>query len=210
MIDINLLPKVERKRVEIKWLSLLAIILFIGALVLFAFVYIGKTSEVTSKKKELQQVKDRVTIIEEQIAELKVIAEKVQALDEEHKKLEEQKKVLNEFLSTRLVWSDIIANITSLIPQDKVWLTNLSLRKDDIRIQGIALENKDVAQMMVNLKASPYLSDVDLQEVSKAEIGNNVVREFIIVSSAIEAPAGREIVVSPPERAQEGGGGPEE
>ena len=72
----------------------------------------------------------------------------------------------NRFAPVRLL--DVM---TQVIVPKRMWFTSLSTKGKTVKISGIALDNKTVADFMVRLEKTGLFSDVDLKTLKKHEVG---------------------------------------
>jgi type IV pilus assembly protein PilN len=61
-----------------------------------------------------------------------------------------------------------------------MWFTNMESRQKSVRIAGIALDNKTVADFMVRLEKSGLFSDVDLKTLKQRKVGKSNLKSFQI------------------------------
>lgn len=69
-----------------------------------------------------------------------------------------------------------------LVP-DKMWLTNLQYFKNRVNLKGIALDNKTVADFMINIEKSGFFNIVNLNQTAQVKIGSKLdLKKFEIVN----------------------------
>ena len=190
MIEINLLPENLRKKREISvgvsWeavrnaaLVLLAVfILFQALLQLFIFIDIFR----------LQQLNKTYLIISPQKKEIDDLKEKI----EKYKLLE---NMFSRLLSQRLVMSDNL-NVISDVLTGGVWLSELSLSRNSIEIQGSCISpsaqelsqiNKFLGALKENKKISQGLSSLELISVQRRKMGKFEVVDFVIAPKGADS-----------------------
>jgi type IV pilus assembly protein PilN len=78
--------------------------------------------------------------------------------------------------------------IASTIPIDRLWITNLSLKGNNLNIKGVAMDNHTVALFMRRLEASKLFQIVNLTNVHRQLQAkkNNPQEELMIFDLNIE------------------------
>ncbi len=81
--------------------------------------------------------------------------------------------------------------LSTILPVDQLWLTNLKETGTDIRIDGISLSNEILAEYMKHLENSPIFNQVDLIHSTQSVYKAMKVKNFaLIVRTKPPAPAG--------------------
>ena len=196
MIRINLLPfraarKKEniRKQVSVFFLCLLLVLIVLG----WVHFYLGSkqtrlTTDVADTKKELALYKQKNE-------EIKEIRQKLQ-------ELEMRQKVIQDLENKRFEPVHILDELAGKIVAERMWLTRLTINANQMDVDGIALDNKTVADFIDNLEQLPELEEqqkvmyerVRLNRLQQEEIRNIAMKKFEI--SAIKAAAAPEAVSS--------------
>jgi type IV pilus assembly protein PilN len=193
MIRINLLPfraarKKEniRKQVSIFFLCLLLVIIVLG----WVHFYLGNkqtrlTTNVADTKKELALYKQKNE-------EIKEIRQKLQDL-------EMRQKVIQDLEKKRFEPVHILDELAGKIVAERMWLTRLNVSGNQMDVDGIALDNKTVADFMDKLEGLSELNDqktpmyekVRLNRLQQEEIRNLAMKRFEI--SALKQVAPEEV-----------------
>ena len=161
MIKVNLLPVREWKRreqarqqVSVFFLSLIFLVL-LGVAATIALQ--GKLITLRKEAENLNQQKARLAYVNKAIndAENKrtAITEKFQAIENLQK--------------GRTMAIEVLDEVASNIPIDRLWLTNLSLKGDSLNLKGSAMDNHTVALFMRRLQASKMFKSVDLTDIQR-------------------------------------------
>lgn len=194
MIRINLLPfraarKKEniRKQVSVFFLCLLLVLIVLG----WVHFYLGSkqtrlTTDVADTKKEL-------ALYEQKNEEIKEIRKKLQ-------ELEMRQNVIQDLEKKRFEPVHILDELAGKIVAERMWLTRLTINANQMDLDGIALDNKTVADFIDNLEKLPEFDEpqkvmyerVRLNRLQQEEIRNLAMKKFEI--SAIKAAAASEAV----------------
>lgn len=194
MIRINLLPfraarKKEniRKQVSVFFLCLLLVLIVLG----WVHFYLGSkqtrlTTDVADTKKEL-------ALYEQKNEEIKEIRKKLQ-------ELEMRQNVIQDLEKKRFEPVHILDELAGKIVAERMWLTRLTINANQMDLDGIALDNKTVADFIDNLEKLPEFDKqqkvmyerVRLNRLQQEEIRNLAMKKFEI--SAIKAAAASEAV----------------
>lgn len=192
MIRINLLPfRIERKKENVRRqvsLFLLSLILVLVVLVYYNFFLASKVSKlndnISNTKAELQRYNE----INKEIARIK------NNLETLRKKL----AVIEKLEADRHAPVRLMDTMTQVLMAKRMWFTKLDVRETTIDIQGIALDNKTVADFMVRLQNCGLFSNVNLKTLRRQEVQKSNLKGFHI--SCTKAPPQIQKAESKPER----------
>ena len=172
MIRINLLPfraarKKEniRRQVSIFFLCLLLVVIVLG----WVHFYLGSkqknlTTNVADTKKELALYKKKN-------AEIKEIRKKLEDL-------EKRQNVIQDLEKQRFEPVHIMDELTGKIVTERMWLTRLNITGGQMEVDGIALDNKTVADFIDNLEGLPKLNEKEMPMYEKVRL-NRLKQEEI-------------------------------
>jgi type IV pilus assembly protein PilN len=175
MIRINLLPfRTARKKENIRrQLS----VFFVSLILLLAAVFTGhwyltnKVSGLEAKLASTQAELDKYNQINQEIAEIK-------------KKLENLNKkmaVMTELERNRHEPTRLMDAMTQVVVEKRMWFTKLEEKEQAVNIDGIALDNKTVADFMVRLEKCGLFSSVNLKTLKQTEVQNSPLKSFEIL-----------------------------
>jgi type IV pilus assembly protein PilN len=206
MIRINLLPvKAEVRRQYGKQQLLLAVLL-IGGELIGLFMYHGMQQErLEQLKADAEQIQGEVDALQrqnqeaealrDQRTELEGFASVLSGLEANRsgpvRVLEEMKEALNpaandlqRVAQERRGWN------TNWDPRT-VWLTSFEEAGGEVKMEGRAMSNDDVAEFLVRLASSPYFTGVQLVMTSATtEAGLGAVFSFRINATVRYVPQG--------------------
>jgi type IV pilus assembly protein PilN len=172
MIQINLLPVRELRRKEalrqqISTFALSLILLIVGLLA------VGLTiqGKVRAQRQDLAS-------LEGNIAKYAYVNKKIQTVNDKRKKIEDKFKAIEKLQEGRTTTVKILDEIVSSIPIDRLWLTELSLKENNVQLGGVALDNHTVALFMRRLETSPMCGSVNLINTRQESIQGHALMEF--------------------------------
>lgn len=182
MIRINLLPfRAARKKENIRrqvsiFLLLLGIVA--GGLLLL-HLYMGNW--INSLQAQINQTNTEIERYQE-------IGKQV---DENKKKIEvinKKKAVINNLIKDRYKPVRMLGVLTELIITDQMWLTNLSTQGTGVRIKGVAMDERTVADFMTNLENSGLFPIVNLSTVKRKTFNESINLKEFEVACLTEIP----------------------
>ena len=179
MIRINLLPfRTERKKENVRRqisLFLLSLVLVFIVLVYYNFSLsskIGKLNKtIATTKTELNRYEE----INKEIARIK------QNLETLKKKM----AVIDQLESDRYAPVKLLDTMTQVLITNRMWLVSLDDQEKTVTINGIALDNKTVADFMVGLQNCGLFSEVSLKTVKHQEVQKSKLKGFQILCTKI-------------------------
>ncbi len=164
MIRINLLPfRAARKKENIRRQAsvfLLTILFITVALFYHNSSLTGKIETLTISKENKKKEIKKYNKVNKEISDIK------KKLDIMKKKVE----IVNKIGDDRKKPVMLLDAMTNMIIPKRMWLTQLREAKDAITINGIALDNKTVADFMTRLQDSKLFSSVNLKNLTQHEI----------------------------------------
>ena len=165
MIKINLLPtkrKPPRKVTELQKQLIIAVIVSAGVGAAMTMYFISLNNEIASKTQRRDQAKAK-------IAQQESMLKEVQNVENERKKVTEKIGIIEQLKKNQQGPVRLLDEISRALPTG-VDLTSLAEASGSVSLSGEAFSNEDVVRFVDNLKASPYLTDVYLQESSQAVV----------------------------------------
>jgi type IV pilus assembly protein PilN len=179
MIRINLLPfrKAQKKENVRRQISI-----FILALI---FLSLGMSYLAVSLNRKILDMENRIKTSTKQLDELTVLTKEI---DEIKKKLDILKKktaVIKNLEMNRKSSVILLDAMTSMVIPGRMWFTSLSAISDSVEINGLALDNKTVADFMIQLESSKLFSSVSLKTLKQQAIKDVVLKNFEIICRKI-------------------------
>ena len=175
MIRINLLPfRTERKKENVRRqvsLFLLSLILVLIVLVYYNFNLNSKIVRLNNKITNTKADLNRYNEINQEIAKIKKNLEI----------LRKKMAVIEQLESDRHAPVQLLDTMTQVLMAKRMWFTKLDLKDQRVSINGIALDNKTVADFMVRLQNSGLFSNVNLKTLKRHEVQKSNLKSFAIV-----------------------------
>ncbi|HID98065.1 MAG TPA: hypothetical protein EYP57_07755 [Thermodesulfobacteriaceae bacterium] len=172
MIKINLLPVREwRRREAVRQQISIFILIFI--LLLTGLLAAGMVTQgkLRSQKRELAALEARK-------AKLAYVNKKIKVLNAKRKEVENKFVAIEKLQEGRTYTVKVMDEIVSLLPIDRIWLTNLKFRKNRLEMEGVALDNHTVALFMQRMDASPMFGRVTLKNTMQKGIQGHDLMKF--------------------------------
>ncbi len=181
MIYINLLPIEEIKerarayrQLRLFSLGFLCLLLILGGVGVFQAT---TASQLNADLSRLQNEKHQYTKILDQIKKF-----------EQDRALTEKKiAVIKELKKSSALTVHILDEVARLTPTKRVWLKSLSQAGNNLQLTGMALDNRTIAEYMDDLKSSPYINEVSLENSTLAKYAGRDLKSFAI-SCLISVP----------------------
>ncbi|MCI5121862.1 MAG: hypothetical protein D3908_11855 [Candidatus Electrothrix sp. AUS4] len=179
MIRINLLPvrQMKQKTRAIQQLvvggaiiaaALIALSLGAGYLITTVSGLEEEIQRYTARKKELQKTLDLIVELEKKKA---LVEKQISIVHELQKKSQLTVRVLDE--------------VARRTPNERMWLTSLNQTSTSLKLSGMALDNRTIADYLDALNASPYFTDVTLANSALSKYGGRNLKRFSLSCSIV-------------------------
>jgi type IV pilus assembly protein PilN len=179
MIRINLLPfRTERKKENVRrQVSLFLLSLVLVLLVLFYYNF-SLNSQIGKLNKGIKTTNNELTKYNKINKEIARIKKNLEIL---------QKKmaVIAQLESNRYAPVILMDTMTQVLVSKRMWFTKLSMSDTNVSIDGIALDEKTVADFMVRLQNSGLFSDVVLRSVKRKQVEKSNLKSFQVVCTKV-------------------------
>ena len=173
MIKINLLPtkkKPPRKVTELQQQ------LILGGLIL-ALAVGGMWLYWNSLSKKIDGLQRTKAAAEAKIREQDNMLKEVKSVEDERMKVSGKIAIIEQLKKNQGLLVHLLDEVNKALPQG-VNLTSLSEKSGKIDLEGMAFTNNDIVRFIDNLKASPYCSDVFLQETAQNTVEGTDVYKY--------------------------------
>jgi len=179
MLRINLLPiRQLKKRAKAR-----NQIVSFATLVVFLLLILGAVAFLQTTK---------INTIESQIAQLTAEKKKYDPILKEMQRLEKAKKDLeNKITIIKKLKKDssttvrILDEVANKVDSKRMWLKSLKQEGASLSLDGVALDNRTIAQFMDALKDSPFISGVNLSNASLTTVSGRNLKSFSLACSII-------------------------
>lgn len=192
MIKINLIPfrEIEKKE-NIRRQVTIAILSVILVIVVMAYYYLRLKNTITNMTAKIESTKI-------ELASTELAAKQVDTIKQELNKLNKKIDVIKTIEANRKSSIKLLDNMTKMVdeqatlvaagyvtegagkPVKRLWFTSFQAIGPIININGIALDNKTVADFMTRLEASGIYKNVNLNTLKKENINNLNLKRFVI------------------------------
>lgn len=192
MIKINLIPfrEIEKKE-NIRRQVTIAILSVILVIVVMAYYYLRLKNTITNMTAKIESTKI-------ELASTELTAKQVDKIKQELNKLNKKIDVIKTIEANRKSSIKLLDNMTKMVdeqatlvaagyvtegagkPVKRLWFTSFQAIGPIININGIALDNKTVADFMTRLEASGIYKNVNLNTLKKENINNLNLKRFVI------------------------------
>lgn len=171
MIRINLLPhRAEKRRAkQLQFVVLSVISLTIGVLIV-ALVHVAISSQIDYQNRRNDYLKQEITVLDKQIAEIKKLREQTQSLLA-------RKNVVENLQSTRSDVVHLLDQMLRILP-DGVYVKSIKQSGYRIALVGYAQSNARISTLMRSVEDSPWLDSPTLVEIHAVNVNGTRLSEF--------------------------------
>lgn len=180
MIRINLLPfRAARKKENIR--RQVSIFLLSLAFLLIILVYYN-----WSLGSKIDSLNARIKHTNSELKKYDKINQEIAAIKKKLSNLKKKMAIMDSLEANRFEPTRLLDTMTQVIVPKRMWFTNLESKNGKVRIAGIALDNRTVADFMVRLEKSGLFSEVDLNTLKQSRVNKSNFKSFLI--SCIKKP----------------------
>ena len=174
MIRINLLPfRAARKKENVRRQASIFLLSLAFLLIILFYYNFSLNSKIGNLSSTIEQTKselDKYKKINKEIAQIK-------------KKLNNLKRkmaVMEMLEANRFAPTRLLDTMTQVVVPKRMWFTGMQSKGDKVKINGIALDNKTVADFMVRLENCDLFKEVDLKNLKHKKLRNSKLKSFQI------------------------------
>ncbi len=172
MLKINLLPVRQlKKRAKAKKQIFGMLFLFLIVLGLVAATGVWQMQNIKNLNKTiaaLQKEKDSYTPTLNKIAKLK----------KDRQEFTRRSEIIDKLKTDSSLTVRLVDEVAARIDNQRMWLDSLHQQNASLRLSGVALDNRTIAQFMDELKASPFVTDVALASSSLKIVSGKNLKHF--------------------------------
>ena len=154
---------------------LLSLVLVLIIAFYYNFDLSSKVGKLNKKIKETNAELTKYNEINKEIARIR------KNLENLRKKL----AVIEQLESDRYAPVILLDTMTQVLVAKRMWLDELVVQDNTVKISGIALDEKTVADFMVRLQKSGLFSDVKLNSVKRQEVQKTNLKGFQIICTKV-------------------------
>lgn len=177
MIRINLLPfRAARKKENIRRqisVFLLSFFLMLAVLIYYN-IYLGG---------QIKDLKTDVDATKNEVAKYQKITKQIEEIKKKLAILEKKTEVIRKLETNRFEPVEMLDNMSGKIIANRMWFTSFNDKPQNVKIDGIALDNKTVADFMTRLEGTGLFGSVRLQTIQKHVVKGSGLKKFSITCS---------------------------
>ena len=192
MIKINLIPfrDIEKKE-NIRRQVTIAVLSVILVIVVMSYLYLrlkntiaDMTAKIENTKMALKAAELEAKKVDQIKQELNRLNTKIQVIKTIEKSRKSSIKLLDNM--TKMVDEQTVVDTSGASPDEpdkpvkRLWFTSLQANGPNININGIALDNKTVADFMTRLERSKIYKNVNLNTLKQQKINELNLKSFVI------------------------------
>lgn len=181
MLKINLLPiRQLKKRAKARNQIVAGIVIFISVLVLLGLVGMLQAGRIST-------LNDDIAIKTKEKKSFDKVVKELADLEKKRLDLNNKIKIINQLKDDSSLTVRVMDEVSRTVDHNRMWLTSGSLRGNNLKLTGFALDNQTVAQFMDELKISPFVKSVNLNNSSLKAVAGTDLKEFVL-SCAVATP----------------------
>jgi type IV pilus assembly protein PilN len=177
MIRINLLPfRAARKKENIRrQISVFFLSFFLMLAVLIYYnIHLGG---------QIKDLKTDVDTTKNEVAKFQKITKQIEEIKQKLAILEKKTEVIRKLETNRFEPVEMLDNMSGKTIANRMWFTSFDDRPQNVQIDGIALDNKTVADFMTRLEGTGLFGSVRLQTIQKHVVKGSGLKKFSITCS---------------------------
>jgi type IV pilus assembly protein PilN len=172
MLKINLLPiRQLKKRAKARSQIAAGIVIFISVLVLLGLVGILQAGRITT-------LNDEIAVKTKEKKSFDKVIQELADLEKKRLDLNNKIQIINKLKSDSSLTVHVLDEVSNIVDNNRMWLTSLNQRGGSLKLTGYALDNQTVAQFMDELKVSPFINSVSLNNSSLKAVAGTDLKEF--------------------------------
>ena len=174
MIRINLLPfRAARKKENVRRQVSIFFLSFFLVVIVLGYLHISLGNKIASLKAKIETTKKEVAKYEKINKEIASLKKKLEILKKKTNVIESLEK--NRFEPVRL-----LDTMSLKVIAKRMWFKSFKSSAKTVEIDGIALDNKTVADFMTRLQGSGLFSAVRLKTIKKTKVKDSDLKSFQI------------------------------
>lgn len=168
MIRINLLPfRVARKKENIR--RQISIFLLSFLLVTLIMIYYNMRLNI-----KIQDLNTRTNKVTKELAQYNKINNEIKSIKEKLELLAKKTDVIKNLELSREDAVRLLDAMTEMVVEKRMWLNILETKEKTVNINGVALDNKTVADFMTRLEDSKLFKKVELKTTKQQKFKKSI------------------------------------
>ena len=180
MIRINLLPfRAARKKENIRrQVSIFLLSMVFMLIVLFYYNF--------SLGRQISKLDTRIKDTKTELAKYNKINKEIAQIKKKLSNLKKKLAVMEKLEADRFAPTQLLDLMTQVVVPKRMWFTRMDAKGNNVHINGIAMDNKTVADFMIRLENSGLFKDVDLKTLKRQQVKKSNFKSFKI--SCVKVP----------------------
>lgn len=180
MIRINLLPfRADRKKENVRR----QVSLFLLSLVLVLIIAFYYNFDLSSKIGKLNK---NIKTTNAELTKYNEINKEIARIRKNLENLRKKMAVIEQLEADRHAPVVLLDTMTQVLVAKRMWFNKLVVQDKTVKIDGIALDEKTVADFMVRLQKSGLFSQVRLNSVKRQEVQKTNLKGFQILCTKVQ------------------------
>jgi type IV pilus assembly protein PilN len=182
MIRINLLPfrKARKKENVRQQVSVFVLVLI--------FLILGMSYLASALNRKIENRDSRIKTSTQQLSDLTVLTKEIDDIKKKLDTIRKKTAVIKDLERNRKSSVVLLDTMTNMVIPGRMWFTSLSDISESVEINGLALDNKTVADFMIKLEGSKLFSSVSLKTLKQQAIKDVILKNFEISCRKIAKP----------------------
>ena len=174
MIKINLLPYREKaKKENLKnQIIILSGTLLLFLLIIFA-VHLYFSMSIGSTETKIREADAKLVVLNKKVGD-------IEGFKRDKKELEQKLGVINSLERNRLFPVHVLDVLNLLVPSKEAWLEKITQKGQELRIEGVAVDNGTVARFMKSVEKARFVQSVELVVSREKELAGVKLQQFIL------------------------------
>jgi len=174
MIKINLLPYREKAKKENLQHQ---IIILAGTLGLFLLIILAVhlffSMSISGMETKIQEAEARLVVLNKKVGD-------IEGFKRDKKELEQKLGVINSLEKNRLFPVRMLDELNLLVPSKEAWLEKITQKGQELRIEGVAVDNGTVARFMKSVEKAGFVQSVELVVSREKELAGVKLQQFVL------------------------------
>jgi len=131
----------------------------------------------------IKDLKTDVNTTKIEVAKFQKITKQIEDIKKKLAVLEKKTEVIRKLETNRFEPVEMLDNMSGKIIANRMWFTSFNDEPQNVRIDGIALDNKTIADFMTRLEGTGLFGSVRLQTIQKHVVKGSGLKKFSITCS---------------------------
>ena len=129
---------------------------------------------------QIDDLNSRMTTAQAELQQYEKINKDIEEMKKKLDTLNKKMAVIRELDTNRYEPVRLMDTLSQVIIEKRMWYTALDIKSDLININGIAMDDKTVADFMLRLEGSGWFSAVNLKTLKQIELQKTTLKSFEI------------------------------